>query len=135
MGPGGIGKTSVALAVAEQAETSYEDGVYLVDCAPLLGTSLVARKLASTLGLDIAVDDPTRGLIAFLQRKQVLIVLDCCDRVLDRRAAGSRSTTCSRAFQGGVRILATSRETLRAEGESVVCASRLLEIPFPRRPS
>jgi predicted ATPase/DNA-binding winged helix-turn-helix (wHTH) protein len=125
MGPGGIGKTSVALAVAEQAETSYEDGVYLVDCAPLLGTSLVARKLASTLGLDIAVDDPTRGLIAFLQRKQVLIVLDCCDRVLE--AAADLVDSLLKGVPG-VSILATSRETLRAEGESVY---RLppLEIP------
>jgi DNA-binding winged helix-turn-helix (wHTH) protein len=44
VGPGGIGKTSVALAVAEQAAASYDDGVYVVDCAPLLGTSLVARE-------------------------------------------------------------------------------------------
>ena len=50
VGPGGIGKTSVALAVAEQAAASYDDGVYVVDCAPLLGTLLVARKLASALG-------------------------------------------------------------------------------------
>ena len=51
IGPGGIGKTSVAMAVAEQAAISYDDGICVVDCAPLLGTSLVARKLASTLGL------------------------------------------------------------------------------------
>ena len=44
VGPGGIGKTSVALAVVEQAAASYDDGVYVVDCAPLLGTSLVARE-------------------------------------------------------------------------------------------
>ena len=65
IGPGGIGKTSVALAVAEQAALSYEDGICVVDCAPLLGISFVARKLASTLGLGIAEDDPPAGWSRF----------------------------------------------------------------------
>ena len=125
IGPGGIGKTSVALAVAEQAGTSYEDGVYLVDCAPLLGTSLVAQKLASTLGLDIAVDDPTRGLAAYMRGKRMLIVLDCCERVVEAAAVLAENLLKGAA---GIGILTTSREPLRAEGESVY---RLppLEIP------
>ena len=57
-----------------------------MDCAPLLGTSLVAQKLASTLELDIAVDDPTRGLIAYLRGKRMLIILDCCERVVEAAA-------------------------------------------------
>ena len=61
VGPGGICKTSVAISVAEQAAASYPDGVFWVDCAPLLGTSLVSQKLAAALGLDVAVEDPTRG--------------------------------------------------------------------------
>ncbi len=116
VGPGGIGKTSVALAVAEQARTSYDDGVYFVDCAPLLGTSLVARKLASTLALEIAEDDPSRGLIAFLRSKRMLIVLDCCERVVEAAAVLVESLLKGAA---GAVILATSREPLRAEGESV----------------
>jgi predicted ATPase/DNA-binding winged helix-turn-helix (wHTH) protein len=116
VGPGGIGKTSVALAVAEQANTSYEDGIYFVDCAPLLGTSLVARKLASALALEIAEDDPSRGLVAFLRGKRVLIVLDCCERVLQAAAVLVENLLKGAA---GVGILATSREPLRAEGESV----------------
>jgi predicted ATPase/DNA-binding winged helix-turn-helix (wHTH) protein len=116
IGPGGIGKTSVALAVAEQAATSYGDGVCLVDCASLLGTSLVARKLASTLGLDIAVDDPTRGLVAFLRGKRMLIILDCCDRVVEAAAFLVEDLLKGAADIG---ILATSREPLRAEGENV----------------
>ena len=116
VGPGGIGKTSVALAVAEQASTSYDDGVYFVDCAPLLGTSLVARKLASTLALEIAEDDPSRGLVAFLRGKRMLIVLDCCERVVEAAAVLVENLLKGAA---GVGILATSREPLRAEGESV----------------
>jgi predicted ATPase len=125
LGPGGIGKTSVALAVAEQAATSYDDGVCVVDCAPLLGTSLVARKLASTLGLEIAVEDPTRGLVAFLHHKQMLIVLDCCERVVEDSAVLVENLLKGAA---GVAILATSREPLRAEGE-IVYRLPPLEIP------
>ncbi len=125
IGPGGIGKTSVALAVAEQATTSYDDGICVVDCAPLLGTSLVARKLASTLGLEIAVDDPTRGLAAFLRGKRMLIVLDCCERVVEAAAVLAENLLKGAA---GVSILATSREPLRAEGE-IVHRLPPLEIP------
>jgi predicted ATPase/DNA-binding winged helix-turn-helix (wHTH) protein len=125
LGPGGIGKTSVALAVAEQAAPSYGDGVCIVDCAPLLGTSLVARKLASTLGLEIAVEDPTRGLVAFLHRKRMLIVLDCCERVVEDAAVLVESLLRGAT---GVGILATSREPLRAEGE-IVYRLPPLEIP------
>jgi predicted ATPase len=116
VGPGGIGKTSVAMAVAEQAAASYDDGVCVVDCAPLLGASLVARKLASTLGLEISADDPTRGLIAFLKAKRMLIVLDCCERVVEAAAVLVENLLRGAA---GIGVLATSREPLRAEGEIV----------------
>lgn len=124
MGPGGIGKTSVALAVAEQAAASY-DGVCFVDCAPLLGTSLVARKVASTLGLEIVADDPTRGLVAFLRGRRMLIVLDCCERVVEAAAALVENLLKGAA---GIGVLVTSREPLRAEGE-IVYRLPPLEIP------
>lgn len=125
VGPGGMGKTSVALAVAEKATATYDDGVYFVDCAPLLGTSLVARKLASTLALEIAEDDPRRGLVAFLRSKRMLIVLDCCERVVE-----SAALMVEDLLRGavGVAILATSREPLRAEGE-IVYRLPPLEVP------
>jgi predicted ATPase/DNA-binding winged helix-turn-helix (wHTH) protein len=116
IGPGGIGKTSVALAAAERAAVFYDGGVYVVDCAPLLGASLVARKLASTLGLEIAADDPTLGLVAFLRGKRTLIVMDCCDRVVEAAAVLAESLLKGAADVG---VLTTSREPLRAEGESV----------------
>ena len=82
----------------------------------ILGTSFVARKLASTLGLEIAVDDPTRGLVAFLRGKRMLIILDCCERVVEAAAVLVENLLKGAS---GVGILATSREPLRAEGESV----------------
>jgi predicted ATPase/DNA-binding winged helix-turn-helix (wHTH) protein len=125
LGPGGIGKTSLALAVAEQAAISYDHGICVVDCAPLLGASLVARKLASTLGLEIAVEDPTRGLVAFLRGKRMLVVLDCCERVVEDAAV-----LVENLLRGatGLAILTTSREPLRAEGE-IVYRLPPLEIP------
>ena len=125
LGPGGIGKTSVALAVAEHTSISYDGGICVVDCASLLGTSLVARKLASTLGLEIVVEDPTRGLVAFLRSKQMLIVLDGCERVVEDTAVLVENILKGAA---GVGILATSREPLRAEGE-IVYRLPPLEIP------
>jgi predicted ATPase/DNA-binding winged helix-turn-helix (wHTH) protein len=124
-GSGGIGKTSVALAVAQQAATSYGDGVYVVDCAPLLGASLVAQKLALTLGLQIAADDPTDRLVAFLRGKRILIVLDCCERLVEAAAVLVENLLKGAA---GIGILATSREPLRAEGE-IVYRLHPLEIP------
>jgi predicted ATPase/DNA-binding winged helix-turn-helix (wHTH) protein len=115
-GPGGIGKTSVALAVAEQVARSYEDGVCLVDCAPLLDTQLVAGKLASALGLAIAAVDPTEGLVAFLRSRRMLILLDSCERIVEAAAVLAEAVLRGAA---GVDILATSREPLRAEGEGV----------------
>jgi predicted ATPase/DNA-binding winged helix-turn-helix (wHTH) protein len=125
VGPGGIGKTSVALAAAEEAASSYTDGVHLVDCGPLTGTSLVPQKVAATLGLDGSVDDPTRGLAAYLSAKRLLIVLDCCERVIEAAAVLVENLLRGAA---SICILATSREPLRAEGESVyrLCP---LEIP------
>ena len=124
-GPGGIGKTSVAAAVAEQTAMSYSDGVCLVDCASLLGTSLVAQKLSSALGLEIAADDPTGGLVAYLSGRKMLIVLDCCERVVEDAAILAENLLRGAA---GIAILVTSREPLRAEGEIVY---RLAPLDIP----
>jgi predicted ATPase len=91
-----------------------------------LGTSLVAQKLAAILGLDVTVDDPTRGLTAYLRGKRMLIVLDCCERVVQAAAVLAENLLKGAA---GVGILATSREPLRAEGESVY---RLAPLEIPR---
>jgi predicted ATPase/DNA-binding winged helix-turn-helix (wHTH) protein len=125
VGPGGIGKTSVALAAAGEAASSYSDGVHLVDCGPLTGTSLVPQKMAATLGINSSVEDPTRGLTGYLSGKRMLIVLDCCERVVEAVAVLVESLLKGAA---SVCILATSREPLRAEGESVYRLPSL-EIP------
>ena len=79
VGPGGIGKTSVALAVAEALIPAYDDGVWLIDLAPLADPRLVPSALAAALGLAIRSDNPLRNVIAFLRDKQMLLVLDSCE--------------------------------------------------------
>ena len=122
VGPGGIGKTTVALAVVETLIAAYEHGVWLIDLAPLSDPCLVPSALAAVLGLEIRAEDPRPGLIAFLRDKQMLLVLDNCEHVIDEAAvltAGILRGT------PGVHILATSREPLRAEGEHVYRLSPL----------
>ena len=72
IGPGGIGKTTVALAVAERLIAAYDHGVRLVDLAPLGNPELVPSALAAVLGLEVRSGNPMPGVIAFLEDKQML---------------------------------------------------------------
>ena len=87
VGAGGIGKTSVALAVAEQLIPAYEHGVWLIDLAPLADPRLVPSALADALGLEIRAENPLPGLVASLRDKKMLLVLDNCEHVIDAAAA------------------------------------------------
>jgi len=114
VGAGGIGKTTVALAVAERMMASYEHGVWLVDLAPLGDPRLVPSAVATVLGLGIRTEDPLPGLVAALRDKRMLLLLDNCEPVIDA-AASLAETVLSGA--PGVNILATSREPLGVAGE------------------
>src|SRR5262249_34527562 len=116
VGPGGIGKTTVALAVADRSTALYPDGVRFVDLAPLTDPLLVPSALALVLGLAIRSDNPIPGLVDSLRDREMLIVLDSCDHVID--AAALLAEEVLRAAPG-VHLLATSREAMRAEGERV----------------
>src|SRR5262249_58451355 len=69
LGPGGIGKTTVALAVARQFLTSFAEGVRFVDFSSLAEPRLVASVLASTLRIGVGSDDPLAGMLAHLRGK------------------------------------------------------------------
>ncbi len=92
VGPGGIGKTTVALAVAERMIASYEHGVWLVDLAPLGDPRLVPSAVATVLGLEIRTDDPLPGLVAGLRDERMLL-LDNCEHVIDAAASLPRAST------------------------------------------
>lgn len=126
VGPGGIGKTTVALAVADALCPSYRDGVRFVDLAPVSDPSLVPSAVASALGLPISSDKPIPGLTVATRDREMLLVLDSCEHVID--AAATLVEAISKAA-ARMNILVTSREALRVEGERV---QRLapLKVPF-----
>jgi len=125
-GPGGIGKTTLALSVAERLTCEYSQGVCFVDLALLEDPHMAPRALAAALGLAaLTTDDPLSGILTFLRDKSILLVLDNCEHVIDVAAS-----LAEKVLKGAprVHILATSREPLRAEGESV---HRLAALAMP----
>ena len=122
VGPGGIGKTAVALAIAGAISRSHDCDSCFVDLALVTDPLLVPSALASALGLAILSPDPLPGLITFLKDTKVLIVLDNCEHVVEAAAALADNVLREAP---DVLLLATSREPLRAEGERVHRLSRL----------
>ncbi|HEU5098749.1 MAG TPA: tetratricopeptide repeat protein [Roseiflexaceae bacterium] len=114
-GPGGCGKTRLALAVANELMADYPDGVWLVDLAPLADPALVPRAVATVLGVR---EQPQRSLTATLvdalQSRTLLLLLDNCEHLIDACAEFAQTllSACP-----PLRILATSRERLAIAGE------------------
>ncbi|WP_343715145.1 winged helix-turn-helix domain-containing protein [Inquilinus sp.] len=116
VGPGGVGKTTVAAAVAHELLDSFAGAALFVDFGLVTDPRLVPVAVASMLGLPIRSEDPVPGLIAHLRDRRFLLVLDSCEHVIDG-AAGLAAEIFRAAPQA--HILATSREALRVEGEQV----------------
>jgi len=116
VGPGGIGKTTVAIAIAGEVASSYGDGVVFVDLGRISDPRLVPSTLATALGLAIHSEEEIPGLITFLQGKQTLLVLDSCEHVIEVAAQIAEEIYKSAP---SVHILTTSREPLRSAGERV----------------
>jgi predicted ATPase/DNA-binding winged helix-turn-helix (wHTH) protein len=116
VGSGGVGKTTVAVAVGHQLIEAFAGAVQFVDLSMLSDPDLVATAVASMLGLSVQSDDATPNLIAYLRDKRVLLILDTCEHLIEAVAALT-STIFAAAPQ--VHILATSREALQVEGEHV----------------
>ena len=116
VGPGGIGKTTVALAVAEQQTGFYKDGICFVDLASLIDPATMPNTLATMLGVAITSKDTLVDLIAHLRDKHFLLVLDSCERFVEAAAV-----LAEKLLKGtrDLHVLATSREPLRADGEAI----------------
>jgi predicted ATPase len=116
-GPGGVGKTRLAIELARGQLESRADGVWFVDLAPKPETPDVAAETARVLDVQTrAGTTATEALRRYLARRDLLIVLDNCEQVVDACAelAAALLSSCPE-----VRILATSREPLGIEGETV----------------
>ena len=125
-GPGGIGKTTVAVSVGHAQLAAFDGAVRFCDLGPLKDDRDVAGAVASTLGLPVQSNDPTPGIVSFLRDRRMLLVFDNCEHVIEAAA-----TLGERIFMEApqVAILATSREALRAEGEQVYPLSPLESPP------
>jgi predicted ATPase/class 3 adenylate cyclase len=116
-GPGGTGKTRLALQVAADNLEDYGDGVWLVELAPVLDEAQVPQALATVLGVREESGKGIHGSITdYLQSKQTLVILDNCEHVIDAaaRVADLLCRSCP-----DVVVLATTREPLGVPGEHV----------------
>ena len=115
IGPGGTGKTRLSIQAASESMSSYSNGVWLVELAPILDPLLVPRTTALAIGLR---DEPQRPVIDmlcdYLREKKMLILLDNCEHLVDACAQMANKIL---QIAPNVRILASSREALGIAGE------------------
>jgi predicted ATPase/class 3 adenylate cyclase len=117
-GPGGVGKTRLAMQAAAQAAERFADGAWLTELAPVRDPALADDAVAAVLSVTARAGHSTRqALVEFLRSKELLLVLDNCEHLLDEAAAlaGVLQQSCKRLV-----ILATSREGLGIQGEHLV---------------
>jgi predicted ATPase/DNA-binding winged helix-turn-helix (wHTH) protein len=129
IGPGGGGKTTVAVGVAAELAPTYADGVCFVDLASISEPRRIAQVLAASLGLPVLAADPLAGALKFLAERALLLVLDNCEHVIE--TAAQLAEAVLRAAPR-VDLIATSREPLQAQSEFV---HRLAPLETPVAPA
>jgi predicted ATPase len=128
-GPGGTGKTRLAMEIGAETLDRYPDGVFFVDLSPLTDPSLVVPTIAAALGVREVVGQPLlETLSGFLVDKRLLLLLDNCEQVL----AAVPAIAALLAVSPTVSILATSREPLHIRAEREIAVAPLL-LPEPGR--
>ncbi|WP_119419081.1 winged helix-turn-helix domain-containing protein [Desertibaculum subflavum] len=125
VGTGGVGKTTVAVAVAHHLADEFGGAALFVDLGALADPKLAPTAIASMLGQSVRSEDATDGLLEFLRTQRVLLLLDTCEHLIEAVAE-----LAARIMEAAprVHILATSREALRVDGERVY---RLDALAYP----
>ena len=121
VGPGGVGKTTVAIAVAHHLVSAFDGSVLFVDLGMLTDPKLTGTAVASMLGLSVQSDDATPSLVAYLRDKRILLILDTCEHLIE--AIATLAANIVKAAPQ-VHILATSRE--RFESKVSKCIGLML---------
>jgi predicted ATPase/DNA-binding winged helix-turn-helix (wHTH) protein len=113
-GAGGIGKTRLAVAAARALRQQFADGVWLAQFSPLADPKLVPAAVAIAVGLELTGGASVESVAQALAGRRLLLVLDTCEHVI-----GVAASMAEAALGAGseLRVLATSREALKAEGE------------------
>ena len=119
VGPGGIGKTRLALALAERqlpSATTFPDGIYFIPLAPISSAEAIVQTIAERLTFPLAsAQEPAVQLLTYLRHKQMLLVLDNFEHVL----AGAALVSQILQTAVGVKLLVTSRERLHLTHETL----------------
>ena len=128
VGPGGVGKTRLAVRIATDLGRGFPDGAWLVELAELHDPALVGNTVLAALDLrDQAATEPAALLRSHLRDKRLLLVVDNCEHLLD---AAARLVSDLITAAPGVRVIATSREPLSVAGEHVLPVPPL-QLPAP----
>ena len=133
VGPGGVGKTRLAIRAAADLGRGFSDGAWLVELAEVRDPALVDSAVLAALDLrDQAAAEPLALLLAYLRDAELLLVVDNCEHLLE---AAARLVTDLMRAAPGVRVIATSREPLSVTGEHVLPVPPLeLPVPGPAEP-
>jgi predicted ATPase len=130
-GPGGVGKTRLAVRVASEAAAGFRDGARLIELSGVRDPGLLMHTVAAELTLaELSNAEADQGsqadtLLGFIRDRELLLVLDTCEHLVDACATLADSILPAAP---GVTILATSRQPLDASGEAVL---QLLPLPVP----
>jgi predicted ATPase/DNA-binding winged helix-turn-helix (wHTH) protein len=125
LGPGGIGKTTIALAVGRAVAEEFGGKVHFVDLERLTDSRHVAGAVATSLGLALKSKDPGLELVDLVRSRKLLIILDSCEHVIE--AVASLAEQLYRQTEE-IHVLTTSRELLKLEGEHCY---RVLPLDYP----
>src|SRR5256884_5934754 len=125
LGPGGIGKTTIALAVGRAAAEEFGGKVHFVDLESLTDPQHVAGAVATSLGVALESKDPSLELVDLVRSRKLLVILDSCEHVIE--AVASLAEQLYQETEQ-VYLLTTSRELLKVEGEHCY---RVLPLEFP----
>jgi predicted ATPase/DNA-binding CsgD family transcriptional regulator len=127
VGPGGVGKTRLAIAVAQEVETAFEAGAAFVELAPVRDPELLPSTVATALGISTTRRKVMDAIIPHLRARQCLLLLDNCEHLIQSAAtlAAMLLSACP-----ALQILATSRAPLHVRGEHLLQAMPLA-IPDP----
>ena len=126
LGPGGCGKTRLAIELARQSADQFSEGVWFVGLAPLTNPELIWETLAETFQVKPGKDKNIEtALVEKISGKDLLLVLDNCEHLIDQCA---RISDFLLRQTEGPQLLATSREALNIQGE---VAYRIPSLPFP----